>query len=123
MKSDANNWAMFLHFSVFAGYVIPFGGLLAPILIWQLKKDEIPGLDAHGKVVMNFLISFFIYGIFASLTLFILIGIPLLILLGIAAVALPIIGGIKANSGELWPYPGTIKFFDPGSLDTGSHLS
>jgi len=42
---------MFLHFSLLAGYVVPIAGLIAPIIIWQLKKNELPGLDEHGKVV------------------------------------------------------------------------
>jgi uncharacterized Tic20 family protein len=101
---------MFLHFSVFAGYVVPLAGLLAPIIIWQMKKNEMPSIDEHGKIVANFLISFFIYGLIGGLLTFVLIGIPILIVLGIVAIALPIIGGIKANSGEAWKYPGTISF-------------
>jgi hypothetical protein len=33
------------------------GSLIAPIIIWQLKKNEFPELDAHGKVVVNWIIS------------------------------------------------------------------
>ncbi len=45
----------------FLGYVIPFGGLIAPILIWQLKKEQFPDLDQHGKMVVNFIISMLVY--------------------------------------------------------------
>jgi len=96
---------MLIHFSVFAGYVIPIAGLLAPILIWQIKKSEMPELDAHGKMVVNFLISLFIYYIVAGLLMFVLIGFFLFIVLLIVGIVFPIIGGIKANNGELWKYP------------------
>lgn len=56
----SRNWAMFLHLSVLLGWPLPVLGLLAPILIWQLKKEEFPELDEHGKEVLNFLISMLI---------------------------------------------------------------
>ncbi|MFN7737697.1 MAG: DUF4870 domain-containing protein [Pirellula sp.] len=102
---NGRNWAMLIHFSVFAGYVVPFAGLIAPILIWQLKKEEFPEIDAHGKEVLNFLLCMFIYGAIAGLLVFLLIGIPILMALGVLAVVFPIIGGIKANEGTFWKYP------------------
>ena len=107
---NAKQWAMILHLSLLAGFIIPFAGFVAPILIWQLKKKDIPELDAHGKVVLNWIISALIYGFVCFLLMFIVIGIPLLIVLGIVCVAFPIIGGIKANDGQLWKYPLSIQF-------------
>ena len=107
---NERQWAMLLHFSLLAGFVVPFAGLIVPIIIWQLKKTEFPEIDAHGKVVVNWMISLIIYGAVCFLLSFILIGIPLLIVLGALAVIFPIIGGIKANNGELWKYPLSIPF-------------
>ncbi len=84
-------------------------GLIAPILIWQLKKDQMPELDAHGKEVANFMISTFIYGAIFFLLSFLLIGFPLLVLLAIASIVLPILGAIKANNGEFYRYPFLIR--------------
>ena len=111
IDAESRMWAMVLHFSVFAGYVVPLAGLIAPIIIWQIKKDQLPEIDAHGKIVMNAIISYIIYGFVSVLLVFVIIGIPLLVALGVVAIVFPIIGGIKANNGELWPYPLTIKFF------------
>ncbi|MDO9215123.1 MAG: DUF4870 domain-containing protein [Methylococcales bacterium] len=108
-EQQARQWAMFLHLSQLAGYVIPLFGLIAPIVIWQTKKDEYPILDEHGKAVVNWIISELIYGVICSILLFVVIGFPLLLILGILAVVFPIIGGIKANNGELWHYPMTIN--------------
>ena len=103
------HWAMFLHFSVIAGFVIPFAGLMIPIIIWQIKKDDLPEIDIHGKIIVNWLISAFIYGMVCLLLTFLLIGIPLLFILAGLCIIFPITGGIKANNGETWNYPLTIQ--------------
>lgn len=107
---ETRQWAMYLHLSTLAGYVIPMAGLIAPIVIWQTKKESLPAIDAHGKSVMNFIISYFLWAVVCVILSFALIGIPLLFALGIAAVVFPIIAGIKANEGTLWKYPLTIEF-------------
>jgi uncharacterized Tic20 family protein len=104
-------WAMILHLSVFAGYLVPIAGLVAPIVIWQVKKAELPQIDVHGKIVVTWIISLVLYLMVSVVLTFVLIGIPLLIVLGILGVVFPIIGGVKANSGEVWNYPLTIRFF------------
>ncbi|MFI3190800.1 MAG: DUF4870 domain-containing protein [Methylococcales bacterium] len=108
-EQQARQWAMFLHLSQLAGYIIPLVGLIAPIVIWQMKKDEYPILDEHGKAVVNWIISELIYGAICFALVFIVIGFPMLMVLGILAVIFPIIGGIKANNGELWHYPMAIN--------------
>ncbi len=101
---------LFLHLSQLLNFIIPFAGVVAPIVIWQVKKDEMPALDAHGKMVANWLISCLIYFAVSFVLAFVLIGFLGFIALGIMGVVFPIIGGIKANNGELWEYPLTIKF-------------
>ncbi len=108
---NARQWAMFVHFSLLAGFIVPILGLALPIIIWQLKKTDFPEIDAHGKVVVNWIISAIIYGIACSLLFYISIGIPVLFVLAAVCVIFPIIGGIKANNGELWKYPLSIQFF------------
>lgn len=103
-EKSANQWAMFLHLSQLLGLVIPIIGLLAPIVMWQMKKDD-PVIDAHGKAIVNWIISAIIYAIIFWLLMFVLIGIPLIIILGIISVVFPIIGGVKANNGQVWKYP------------------
>ncbi len=112
MSKETRQWAMMLHFSILAGFVIPFAGLIAPILIWQLKKEDMPEIVPHAHVVMNWLITAMVYGAISIVLMFVLIGIPLMFAVGIATIVFSIIGGIKANDGELWEYPMTlIKVF------------
>ncbi len=107
---QCRQWAMFLHFSLLAGFVVPLAGLVAPIIIWQIKKAEYPELDAHGKIAVNWILSLILYSVLSALLVLVLVGIPLLIALGVVAVVFPIIGGIKANNGETWNYPLSIQF-------------
>jgi uncharacterized Tic20 family protein len=107
---------MILHFSLLSGYIIPLAGLVAPIVIWQLKKTEFPEIDDHGKVVINWVISAVIYACVFLLLSFLVIGLPLLVVLGVLCVVFPIVGGIKANNGELWPYPLSIRFLKTASV-------
>jgi hypothetical protein len=109
-ERQARQWAMFIHLSLLAGFVVPFAGFVAPVVIWQIKKEEFPLLDAHGKMAVNWLISSVIYWVICFVLSFVLIGVPLMLVLVVLAVVFPIIAGIKANNDELWKYPLTIQF-------------
>lgn len=111
VEQQTKQWAMILHLSQLANFVVPFSGIVAPIIIWQVKKAELPGLEAHGKIVANWLISTLIYTVPIVLLCFVLIGFPLLFALSIMAIAYPIIGGIKANNGVAWKYPLSLPIF------------
>jgi uncharacterized Tic20 family protein len=108
---EGRMWAMFLHLSLLAGVMLPGIGLIVPVVLWQLKKGALPELEPHGMEVTNWLISALIYGAIGAVTFVFLIGIPILLALGVVSVVFPIIGGIKANNGEVWKYPLAISFF------------
>ena len=111
-QRDSNQWAMFIHFSMLAGWVIPLAGIVVPILLWQLKKDELPGIEPHAHVVMNWIVSSLVYAVICYILLLIVIGVFGFFILGVLTVIYAIVGGVKANDGELWEYPGTlIKVF------------
>ena len=108
---NGTNWAMLVHLGQFAHAIVPMGGLVAPILIWQLKKDDHPEIDEHGKNVVNWMLSQFLFSIVAGILAIFLIGIPLVFILAIVSIVFPIIGAVKASSGQVWRYPMTINFF------------
>lgn len=108
---QVRQWTIILHLSQYAGLLIPFASLIAPIVIWQMKKNEMPALDAHGIQVVNWQISMLIYAAVSAILMFVLIGFAMLAILGVLWLIFPLIGTIKANNGELWSYPLTIKFF------------
>ena len=107
---ESKQMGMFVHLAgLINTFAFPFG-ILATVILWQINKDKMLGLDAHGKMAVNWAISAIIYVIISVILSIVLIGIPMLIALGIVGIVFPIIGGIKANNGELWEYPLTIKF-------------
>lgn len=103
---------MACHLSALAGFVVPFGNVLGPLLVWQIKKNEIPAVDPHGKASLNFqltvLIITLIAGVLAFALSFVCIGlllIPVVGLLPLAGMIFAVIAGIKANNGEEYRYP------------------
>ena len=114
-EASLKQWGLFLHLSLLAGFLVPLGGLIVPIVIWQMKKQEIPGIDEHGCNAVNFIISMIIYGVLCIPLCFIIIGIPLLMVLGILGVVFPIIAALKANDGVCWKYPMAISFLKPSN--------
>jgi uncharacterized Tic20 family protein len=103
-------WALICHLSGLSGYIIPFGNIIAPLVIWSVKKEEFPMVDAHGKEAANFQISFTIWFFIAGIMVILLIGIPVIIALAVIHVVFVIIASIKADSGEVYHYPLTIRF-------------
>ncbi len=109
-EDDTRTWSILLHVSQFAWF-IPMGGLLAPLVIWLVQKERLPGLTPHFYAVMNWALSAIIYAICCIPLVFILIGFIPLIAIGVLSLIFPIVGAIKASNGEVWPYPLSIRFF------------
>ncbi len=101
---DERTWGMLCHLAGFSGYVIPFGNILGPLIVWSMKKDEYPMVADQGKESMNFAISFWIYALITAITI---VG-PLVVI--VFAVVMRIIACIRANDGEYYRYPLTIRF-------------
>ncbi|MBN1693908.1 DUF4870 domain-containing protein [candidate division WOR-3 bacterium] len=110
-KKDANTWAMLCHLTALSLYVgVPFGHIIVPLIIWLIKKDEFAFVDEQGKESLNFQISITIYGIVAGLLCLIAIGVILLPVIAVAHIVLTIMAAVKANQGEGYHYPFTLRF-------------
>lgn len=100
-----------MHYSQLLVLVTGVGGFLVPFIIWIVKRDEIDGVDEHGKAIVNFQASMFLYSIIAvPLILAIGLGILMLIAISILVIVFPIINGMKVNDDKPIDYPFTIKF-------------
>ena len=53
-NKEVRQWAMLCHFAAFLGLVFPFGSVLGPLILWQVKKDMDPLIDDQGKEALNF---------------------------------------------------------------------
>ncbi len=107
---DLYSYCMLMHLSQFAGIIVPFGGIALPIIMWATNKDKSSIIDQHGKNILNWMISFYIYISISAVLILLIVGIFALITLGIIAVIFAIIGAIKAANKELYPYPLSIQF-------------
>ena len=112
ISKDARMWAMLCHLAGLAGYVVPvvISGIIAPLIVWQIKKDEHPFVDEQGKEAVNFQISMLIYSVICIPLIFICIGIILLVAIGVVDIVFLLIAAVKANNGEHYRYPICIRF-------------
>lgn len=109
-SSETQSWLIGVHLSALAAFIIPFGNILGPLVIWLIKREQMPEVDIHGKAVLNFQISLAIYFIIAAFTIIILIGFVLAPLVALFGLIMTIIGAVKASQGELFKYPLSIPF-------------
>lgn len=111
-SNDERMWAMFAHLSALSGFIIPFGSILGPLIIWQIKKNEYAFVDDQGKEALNFQITMAIAFIVSCILIFILIGIVLIWLVGLFDLIMTVIAAIKANNGERYRYPFTLRLIN-----------
>ena len=115
-ESQARTWNMLCHLSALAGYIIPFGNVLGPLIIWQIKKNEFPSVEEHGKAALNFQITVLI-GVLIGITAAVLLSavcigflfIPVVVAIGLCGLIFAVIAGIKANNGEPYRYPWSLN--------------
>jgi len=111
VNKDARMWAMICHLSGLAGLVVPvIGCIVGPLIVWQIKKEEFTFVDEQGKEAVNFQISMLIYGIVAGLLCFACVGFVLAPAVAIFDLVFLLIAAVKANNGEHYRYPLTIRF-------------
>jgi uncharacterized Tic20 family protein len=109
-EKDERLWGMLCHLTAFAGLIIPLGWILGPLIVWLIKKDEMPFVDDQGKESLNFQLTMFIAFIISAILIFVVIGFLLIGVLYIYEIIVLIIASIKANEGMRYRYPYTIKF-------------
>jgi len=110
-SKNSVNWGMVCHVAGLATYIgIPFGNIIAPLVIWLVKRDSDSDVNSQGKESLNFNISFTLYGIVAGLLCYVLIGIVLLPVVLITHIILVIQATLKANKGQPVRYPLTLRF-------------
>ena len=104
-ESSDNSYLLLMHLSQLSSLVVPIVGLIVPIVMWLVKKDEDELIDRQGREITNWLIFWIIAMVVSVLLSFVIIGIPFLIILPILAIVFPIIGAVKASNGSFYRYP------------------
>ncbi len=104
-SQDERTWALVAHLSAFAGHVFPFAHIIAPLVVWLMKRETGAFVDEQGKEAVNAQITFTIYAFVFGALCFVLIGIPLLLALYVANVIFVIVAAMRANEGRFYRYP------------------
>ncbi|HZC98813.1 MAG TPA: DUF4870 domain-containing protein [Actinomycetes bacterium] len=102
-------WAMLAHLLSFVAAYIALG-FIAPLAVMLVFGPRSAYVRAHAVEALNFNLTWLIYAVVAGVLAFVLIGIPILIALGVAYVVLVIIAAVRANNGQHYRYPLTIRF-------------
>lgn len=111
---EEKNWALFAHLASLAFFLgIPFGNILGPLVIWLARKDQSAFVAEHGRESLNFQLSVTLYGLVSAILCLVLIGFVLLIALAVVAFVLVVMAALRADRGEPYRYPFTIRFVGP----------
>jgi uncharacterized Tic20 family protein len=110
VSKDEQNWAMACHLAALSGFLVPFGNIIGPLVIWLIKRAEMPLVDRHGKESLNFQITVAIAFLICIPLVFVIIGIPLMFAVGIGALIMTIIATVKVSNGDLeYKYPFALR--------------
>jgi uncharacterized Tic20 family protein len=108
---DVRKWATLAHLSALIGLLgNGIGFLVGPLVVWLLKREDDPFIEEQGREAVNFQLTMFLAFFLCLPLVLVVIGIPLLILVGITMTVLPIIAAIKASDGKPFRYPLAIRF-------------
>lgn len=111
-SESARSWCIGLHLSGFSGILLGWSlmHIIVPLAIWLIKRSDSPDIDATGKEVLNFQISYSIYTGVAILLCFMLIGFLILPVVLVTWIVCMILAAVKVSNGETYRYPFTIRF-------------
>jgi uncharacterized protein len=124
---NVRNWATISHLAGLASFTgVPFGNVLAPLIIYLLKKDEDPVIAGAARESLNFQILMSVLGIliFAAyigaivsialtrgqFPIVILVVIPLFFVLVVLDVFCVVIATVQTYKGVDFRYPFSIRF-------------
>jgi uncharacterized Tic20 family protein len=127
-EQNVRTWSMLVHLAALSVFIFTPGLVLGPLLVWQIKKNELPEIDRHGKEAVNFQLTVVIINIILIPILmgtlgfsifwrtpiyFFGPGFGLLFIVwcfDLVAIILAVVAGLRANNGGFYRYPFAIRF-------------
>jgi uncharacterized Tic20 family protein len=110
ISQDDKQWGMLAHLGTFLGGIVPFGNIIAPLVMMSMYQEKSEFVVKHAKEALNFQLSLLIYYTIAGISVFFLIGLLLLPSIFVFAIIYTVVAGLKAQEGEDYQYPFTIRF-------------
>jgi uncharacterized Tic20 family protein len=102
------NLAMLCHMLPFVGLLvpqIPIINIIAPLVLWLMKKDSSAFVNEQGKEALNFQITISLALLVCLLTVWLIFPAFLAILIVIVGMILTVIAAIQSSSGKSYRYP------------------
>ncbi len=109
ISKEERNWAMFAHLSALLVYPTLIGGIVGPLVIWLMRKDDMSFAADQAKETLNFQITVYLVGLVCGILFLILVGFVLMGLLVVAHVVLTIVAAVKASEGVAYRYPFNLR--------------
>ncbi len=108
--AQERSMAMLAHLAGYAGLAVPFGSLLGPFLVYVVKRDESAFIEDQAREALNFQLTMALAALVSAVLIVVVVGLALLLVVGIWWLVGTAIGASKANRGEWYRYPATIRF-------------
>lgn len=107
VPAEERTWGMLAHIAAFAGLVVPFGSVIAPLVIYLVRKDTHPFVADQARESLNFQITSLIIGVALGIVGIVTLGFGFVLLpvAGIAWLVFVIIAAVAANDGKRYRYP------------------
>lgn len=108
--SKERSMGMLAHLAGYAGLAFPFGSVLGPFLVYILKREESAYIEDQAREALNFQLTMTLAFLVSIALMFILVGFVTILVVGVWWLVGTAIGATKANAGEWYRYPATIRF-------------
>jgi uncharacterized protein len=105
---DEKTWGMLAHLSALVAGLFGFP-FLGPLIVMLTKGKESQWVESHAKESLNFQITVTAAIWISAALMLCVVGFLLLPVIGIGALILTILAAIKANNGEMYRYPATLR--------------
>ena len=106
---DERTWGMIAHLAALAGFIVPFGNILGPLVVWLVKREHSVFVAVEAKEALNFNITIAIGGIVCLVLLRFFIGVLFWAVLVLFWLIMTIIAALKANEGIAYRYPFSLR--------------
>ncbi len=102
---EERQWSMICHISAMLMYVTVIGGFIAPLVIWLLKREEMPLVNDQGKETLNFQITILLALVASVILMLVLIGWLLFWGVLLFHFIATIVAAVKSSEGVRYRYP------------------
>ncbi len=103
-KGSDKIWSILCHLSALMGV-----GFLLPLVVYLAMRQESEYVADNAREALNFHITVLIYAICLVPLVFLIIGVPLMLVLGVGSLILAVLAAVRASDGKCYHYPLTLR--------------